>query len=161
YHTLKGASNSIGLVPVGQQLHVIESFVERLLGGGMLPDLRAVVSALASEHTAMRANIARASAHGALDADHEQTSARLAAIADRRGSWPAPSDPAWPRDSSEASHDSHASHASRDSHASHDSAASAAHDSHASRGDSSSALESGDESPAARRFVRVAADRLD
>src|SRR5262249_46190193 len=126
YHTLKGASNSVGLAPIGQQLHIIESFVERIAAAPALPDLRQLVSALAGEHTAMRTNIARASAHTALEVDHARTNAQLAAIAQRpapaasspsaaSGSWIAASDPVW-----EAKSEGDAlAHASGLSHASH------------------------------------------
>lgn len=165
YHTLKGASNSVGITPIGQQLHLIETFVERAVAAPVLPDLRQVVTALADEHAAIRANIARASGHASLEVDHARTSARLAAIGDRgsgSSSWIASSDPVWATPAWEARPDGRAPESSRASHGSH-----ASHASHASHpaGDPSSGISHdashGDETGVGRRFVRVAADRLD
>jgi chemosensory pili system protein ChpA (sensor histidine kinase/response regulator) len=140
YHTLKGAASSVGLPPVGQQLHIIETFVERTVAAPALPDLRQVAAALASEHAAMRASIARATQHSALEVDLARTTARLAAIRERSASsWIAANDPAW------ASSDAvtHGPESSR---------------SHASTLEGEPAA--GDEA-SGRRYVRVAADRLD
>jgi chemosensory pili system protein ChpA (sensor histidine kinase/response regulator) len=149
YHTLKGASSSVGLSAIGQQLHIIETFVERVVASPVLPELRQVVAALADEHTSMRASIARASAGGAVEIDPARTTTRLSVIGDRSqsgSSWIAPSDPVWTsaRDGeSQASHASHASHASLASLASLES------------------VVDDDRAGGERRFVRVAADRLD
>lgn len=154
YHTLKGASSSVGLAPVAQQLHIIETFVERSMAAATLPDLRQVVGALASEHAAMRASIARASEHRSFEVDHARTTARLAVIRERSSSsWIAASDPVW-APASDAMIDGHASGASR-SHASH--ASHATDDPSTAHGEPSA----GDEVTGARRYVRVAADRLD
>ncbi|HEY0991732.1 MAG TPA: Hpt domain-containing protein, partial [Kofleriaceae bacterium] len=143
YHTLKGAANSVGLPPVGQQLHVIETFLERIVAAPALPDLRQVAAALASEHAAMRGSIARASQHGSLEVDHARTTARLAAIRERSpSSWIAASDPVWA--SSDAVSQTRGPESSR---------------SHASTLGAEPAAE--DEAAGGRRFVRVAADRLD
>lgn len=142
-HTLKGAANSVGLTPIGQQLHIIETFVERIVAAPALPDLRQVAAALASEHAAMRGSIARASQHSSLEVDHARTTARLAAIRERSSSsWIAPNDPAW------ASSDIVAHGRGPESSRSY-----------------ASTLEgeptAGDEASGGRRYVRVAADRLD
>jgi chemosensory pili system protein ChpA (sensor histidine kinase/response regulator) len=140
YHTLKGAANSVGLTPVGQQLHIIETFVERTVAAPALPDLRQVAAVLASEHAAMRASIARASKHGSLEVDHARTTARLAAIRERSASsWIAPNDPAWASSDAVA----HGPESSR---------------SHASTLDGEPAAS---DEVSGRRYVRVAADRLD
>jgi chemosensory pili system protein ChpA (sensor histidine kinase/response regulator) len=167
YHTLKGASNSVGLAPIGQQLHLMETFVERAVAAPALPELRQVVTALADEHAAIRANIARASARAALEVDHARTSARLSAIGDRgsgSSSWIASSDPVWAAPTWDARPDGHALESSRASHASHASHASQGESSHAAGepvNDVSHEVSHGDDASVGRRFVRVAADRLD
>jgi chemosensory pili system protein ChpA (sensor histidine kinase/response regulator) len=154
YHTLKGTSNSVGLAPVGQQLHIIETFLERIVAAPALPDLRQVASALASEHATMRASIARAAEHTPFEVDHGRTTARLAVIRERSSSsWIAASDPVW-APASDAMVDGHGSGASR-SYASH--ASQATDDGSTAAGEPSL----GDEAVGARRYVRVAADRLD
>jgi chemosensory pili system protein ChpA (sensor histidine kinase/response regulator) len=159
YHTLKGASSSVGLTAIGQQLHVIETFVERIMASPTPPELRQMVAALADEHATIRASIARASSGSTVEVDPARTTMRLSVIGDRSqsgSSWIAPSDPVWTAtrdgDASQASHASHASHASGASHARH------------ARDPSAGALESvadDDRASGERRFVRVAADRLD
>jgi chemosensory pili system protein ChpA (sensor histidine kinase/response regulator) len=44
YHTLKGATNTVGLVPTGKALHLVEDFVESLIARPILPSMKAVTS---------------------------------------------------------------------------------------------------------------------
>lgn len=155
YHTLKGASNAVGLAPLGKQLHIIEAFIERIVGGSALPDLRQVVKVLADEHAALRTNVSRAATHGVIEVDLPRTSYRLASLGKPQSagaSWIADSDPVWASSAAESrrgssAHESSKSHASRGADA--DSAPSM-HD-----------IGTGTEGAGERRFIRVAADRLD
>lgn len=156
YHTLKGASNAVGLAPLGRQLHIIEAFIERVVAGSTLPDLRQVVKVLADEHASLRSNIARAQSQGVLEVDLARTTSRLGALGKQQSStgtsWIADSDPVWASSAAESrrgssAHESSKSHASRGME--HESAASAQE------------ISTGTEGVGERRFIRVAADRLD
>jgi chemosensory pili system protein ChpA (sensor histidine kinase/response regulator) len=46
YHTLKGATNTVGLVPTGRALHQIEDFLESLIARPILPSMKSVTSLL-------------------------------------------------------------------------------------------------------------------
>jgi len=77
YHTLKGAANAIGLVPVGQHVHLIESLLERVLAAPHDHDLRGVVRALAEQNLAIRKAINRAAIEGEVAIDHAWIAAQL------------------------------------------------------------------------------------
>jgi chemosensory pili system protein ChpA (sensor histidine kinase/response regulator) len=163
YHTLKGASSSVGLAPIARQLHLIETFLETIVAGHALPELRPVVTVLASEHAAMRANIARAAVQDRLEVDHARLAARLAAAVEggsqAGSSWIAASDPVWSMSVGDPGDDHDGAAASR-SQVSQVSQAP-----HTSRDASEHAPQAllGSDKPAdpGRRFIRVAADRLD
>src|SRR5262249_11706694 len=46
FHTLKGAANAVGLTPIGREVHLIEDFLEALVGAAILPPMRGVASLL-------------------------------------------------------------------------------------------------------------------
>jgi chemosensory pili system protein ChpA (sensor histidine kinase/response regulator) len=159
YHTLKGATNAVGLTPIGQHLHIIEAFLERLVASAQLTDLRYIVHALSEQNVAVRNNIVRASTEGEVTADHERVQTQLAALGQARGapeaSWISPADSAWfaggpeverPLDRGEAP------------------SAASEHESRPSVDGSNAESRDAREPPEAaqeRRFVRVPADRLD
>lgn len=173
YHTLKGASNAVGLTPVGQHLHIIETFLERIVAAPRIEDLRSIVRALAEQNTVIRRNVARASTEAEVEVDHDRVQAVFAALGHERGSgasWISPGDSAWSAEQPGLDRPKRARTRTRDRSSQHDSRAEASE--HESRGESAaeSTGESKGESearhdtevPAAeRRFIRVPADRLD
>lgn len=158
YHTLKGASSSVGLAPIARQLHQIESFLEQAHAAPALPDLRRLVTALAGEHAAIRNNLARAPSTGGIDVDHAATAARLAAVGEHGAmsttSWISATDPVWSTPADEPLGAALTPAHTPPSHASHNGGEPSTR-----RGE----LPAPDAETAApeRRFVRVAADRLD
>jgi chemosensory pili system protein ChpA (sensor histidine kinase/response regulator) len=166
YHTLKGASYSVGLSAIGRQLHAIESYLEKVVEVAGIPDLRRLVTILADEHAGIRSNVNRASSQGWINADASRTAARLAAITDKSGvaggtsGWLASNDPGWhsalPDDIVGRLADGPVSHASHVSNAS-DGAQISQPESYAS----ADSVQSDSAGASERRFIRVAADRLD
>lgn len=57
YHTLKGAVNSIGLTPVGKELHRLEDFLELLSEGEVMPPPRALAAFLIEVQSGLRRNL--------------------------------------------------------------------------------------------------------
>lgn len=156
YHTLKGASNSVGLTPLGQTLHIIETHLEEWVAAPQLPELRGVVRVLADENAAVRTAIGRASSTGVIETDHARTAQRLASIADRGStgsSWIASNDPVWAGSTADSAADE-----SRESQAQHSSRASRLSEGGGSRKENTADQ---DDVSVERRYVRVAADRLD
>ncbi len=161
YHTLKGASNAVGLTPVGQHLHIIETFLERLVAAPKIEDLRGIVRALTEQNDAIRRNISRANSEAEVSVDHERVQAVLGALSAERGSgasWIAANDSAWSAERSDLDRVRPRRRKDPESRASGSGAehVSGPASEHASehRGDT--------EVPATeRRFIRVPADRLD
>jgi len=168
YHTLKGASSAVGLTPIAQQLHAMESFIERIVAAPELPALRAVVAALADEHAAIRAGLAGVVAHGVLEVDLARTTARLAAAGDRGAmsgaSWIAANDPVWATPvgdpSTDGDREAHAPPSRASRHHASRQAGTAIASAQAPIADEDPAI-GGEPAGLGRRFVRVAADRLD
>ncbi len=148
YHTLKGATHAVGLTPIGQHLHIIEAFLERLVASSEVEELRAIVHALTEQNSLIRKNIHSAAAEGTVEIDHDQAQTRLAQLGTDRGgasqgpSWINPADSVW-------SHESSVEHSAKDG--SHASVADDVRDSDAQNS----------RAAAERRFIRVPADRLD
>jgi chemosensory pili system protein ChpA (sensor histidine kinase/response regulator) len=161
YHTLKGAANAVGLAPIGQHLHLIETFLERIVAAPRVHDLRAVVRALADQNQAIRRNIRRAATEGEVAVDHGRVHATLSGVERPRSedatgtSWIAANDSVWDRPEVERAPQRSSRHGSAHGSAIESSAAEGSvgasqvddHDTEAPISD--------------RRFVRVAADRLD
>jgi chemosensory pili system protein ChpA (sensor histidine kinase/response regulator) len=141
YHTLKGAVNTIGLVPTGRELHLVEDFLEEILERPMLPSMKALATFLLSVQSDVRRQLAQA-ANGFVEVSLARVQAGIARVlTGNRG----PS--ARPRELDGTS-------GSRE-------ARSAAHESfRSSAGDTGSgreaAAEGGD-----RKHIRVATERLD
>ncbi|HEY4175806.1 MAG TPA: Hpt domain-containing protein [Kofleriaceae bacterium] len=159
YHTLKGATNAVGLTPLGQQLHIIETFLERMVASPTVPDARGVVRALSEINEGIKKNIKRAGSDGEIAVDHDRTQQQLSKLGIERGSqgggqgskvtgasWIEPNDSAW-----SATADKGSSH--------HDS--SRASEAEASEVPEVVSIEHAGGDAGDRRFVRVAADRLD
>ncbi|MGE0869967.1 MAG: Hpt domain-containing protein [Kofleriaceae bacterium] len=151
YHTLKGAANTAGLAPMGAEIHVVETFLEKETEAKVLSPLGLVASALGDVQRRMRKNLVRAQQQGVVDAGAAQvqyvlsnlgaTSHAPSTVAPSTGSWLGSGDPAW----------------------------SSQHDSSASQIGSSRRASSRDESEAGsemtegveRRYIRVPVERLD
>ena len=161
YHTLKGAANAVGLAPIGQHLHLIETFLERVVAAPQVHDLRAVVRALADQNQTIRRNIRRAATEGEVAVDHGRVQARLSGVERPRSedatgtSWIAANDSVWDRAEVERSPQRSSRHGSAHG--------SAIESSHADGSVGAQLADDHDtEAPVSdRRFVRVAADRLD
>jgi chemosensory pili system protein ChpA (sensor histidine kinase/response regulator) len=76
YHTLKGATHAVGLSPIGDELHVVEAFLERL-AGVPLADVSVVVKTLSEQNERFRTNIARAARESMITADYDTTRRRM------------------------------------------------------------------------------------
>jgi chemosensory pili system protein ChpA (sensor histidine kinase/response regulator) len=60
HHTLKGASNSVGLAPTGRLLHRVEDFLEGLLEAPFLPPMKEVANLLLEVQVEVRKHLATA-----------------------------------------------------------------------------------------------------
>jgi chemosensory pili system protein ChpA (sensor histidine kinase/response regulator) len=159
YHTLKGAAYSVGLNLVGRQLHAIEDQLEKLVASSQTLNLRALVTALAIEHRTTRTAISRAGSDEWVELDVDATKRNLLSVttaasqtdtgnvAKTNSSWIAASDPVWHSSSVDESPSRH-------------SAPSQASDAN-SRDDISKDDDGATDAGVERRFVRVAADKLD
>ncbi|MFN0247060.1 MAG: Hpt domain-containing protein [Kofleriaceae bacterium] len=159
FHTLKGAANTVGLTPAGKEFHVVETLLEQLQVDSSEQRRRHGTRVLVEVVARFRKNLDLARTSRQVDdatAIVEAEVAKLATLAqsDRAsGSWIGPHDSAWsgavPRIPGPES-----TSASGLDHSSHDS----------SRDDSdhtSAQPDRGGSTVPERRFIRVAADRLD
>ncbi len=152
YHTLKGATNAVGLSPIGQHLHLVETFLEKLVASSNVGDLRGIVRALSEQNEMIRRNIARAGSDGEVAVDHDKVQQRLSSVGNERGSqmgskvtgesWIQPNDSAWSAGGSVGDKGSEGSAASIEGMPEPEAA-------------------EPEEQATDRRFVRVPADRLD
>jgi chemosensory pili system protein ChpA (sensor histidine kinase/response regulator) len=174
YHTLKGASNAVGLAPIGAHLHIVETFLEKLVAAPRIEDLRSVVRVLSEQNNTVRRNIARAASEGEVLIDHDRVQTQLANIGAEKtsqSSWIASGDSAWSAERSEVERAHRVRRGRRPASEDRPDSESGASQSGASQAGSQSGAESDAESEhrddpdlrmsTERRFVRVPADRLD
>jgi chemosensory pili system protein ChpA (sensor histidine kinase/response regulator) len=98
HHTLKGASNSVGLAPTGRLLHRVEDFLEGLLEAPFLPPMKEVANLLLEVQVEVHKHLATAP-QGYVESalGHMDTRIRQVISGARVATTPAPADTAESR----------------------------------------------------------------
>lgn len=82
-HTLKGAVNTVGLVPTGAVLHLVEDLLENLVEAPIVPSLRNVATLLFSVNAEVRRNLQQ-SAAGYVETSPEQLARSITGLLNGR-----------------------------------------------------------------------------
>jgi chemosensory pili system protein ChpA (sensor histidine kinase/response regulator) len=81
YHTLKGAVNSVGMLAVGRELHVLEDYLEGLSDADVLPPPRTLAAFLIDVQSGLRRNLTLAKS-GYVEASVARLEAKIAALSE-------------------------------------------------------------------------------